>query len=217
MTEKAYTVEQIKEMTDPKNVTLGSGTISLSCSKLKARAAFGISVLLTVPFCVDMIGLSFFEKWNPARLALDLLLLAASALFTAFLRCDRYSWRTTGRELTITRKNKPAIVIFYNRVSEITYRHSRFGGLTVTVRTFDGDRDFVLAHTKKFENTPFYIAELVVNYLKCGHSVEDFLWDRINRRQYNMSVEEAFRVIVAEERAKEEENRRARASFFDIT
>lgn len=217
------------EIPHPEKVFLGSGTLNLACSKKKAVITVVITAFIFgffAGYIVKLARLMFRGNETAADfffILLMIMLLVCGTILSVLRSGEKYSWSATGREFTVSRKNRGATIIFYKEVVTIDYEPLKFlyffpHGYTVIVRTTRDEYEFkyVFPGTKTsqpFENTPFGKLSQIVDDLR-AQGLDKALREKENLFYDPPSIEDAFRNIIAEEKAKEIENQNDRNFFF---
>ena len=135
---------------------------------------------------------------------------------------EKYSWSATGREFTVSRKNRGASIIFYKEVVVIDYEPLKFlhffpHGYTVFVRTTRDEYEFKYVFpgaktSQPFEDTPFGKLSQIVDDLR-AQGLDKALREREIPSFNKPSIEDAFRDIIAGEIANEAEKQNSRYRF----
>ena len=208
----------------PEKVFLGSGTLHLACSKKKTV----ITVVITA-FIFGFLGGAFAKlikpmlrgnenAWEFAPFLVMTIIVVCGTILATLRGGEKYSWSATGREFTVSRKNRGATIIFYKEVVVVDYEPLKFlhffpQGYTVFVRTTRGEYEFkyVFPGTKTsqpFEDTPFGKLSQIVDDLR-AQGLDKALREKENPFYDPPSIEDAFRNIIAEQNAREieKENR----------
>lgn len=217
------------EIPHPEKVFLGSGTLNLACSKKKTVITVVITAFIFgffAGYIVKLARLMFRGNETAAEfffILLMIMLLVCGTILSVLRSGEKYSWSATGREFTVSRKNRGATIIFYKEVVTIDYEPLKFlyffpHGYTVIVRTTRDEYEFkyVFPGTKTsqpFEDTPFGKLSKIVDDLR-AQGLDKALRERENPFYDPPSIEDAFRNIIAEEKAKEIESQNDRNFFF---
>ena len=217
------------EIPHPEKVFIGSGTLNLACSKKKTVITVVITAFIFGFFAGNMV--KYIRQMINGNDNAEGLIYACFAgivficgtIISVLRAGEKYSWSATGREFTVSRKNRGASIIFYKEVVTIDYEPLKFlyffpHGYTVIVRTTRDEYEFkyVFPGTKTsqpFENTPFGKLSKIVDDLR-AQGLDKALRERENPFYDPPSIEDAFRNIIAEEKAKEIENQNDRNFFF---
>lgn len=205
----------------PEKVFLGSGELNLACSLKKTIIVLVISAFV-VAFLISRL-FHYAPIWfkddsrSAARLvpgsACGIIMLCSTIL--EFLRHgEKYKWLATGREFTITRKNKPSIILFYKEIVLVDYEPLKFlgyinQGYLVRVRTVRDEYEFKYAFplkkaSKRFEDTPFGLLARMVGDLR-SMGLDEALRDNGIKDYDKPTIEEAFTKIVSAQSARERE------------
>ena len=205
----------------PEKVFLGSGELNLACSLKKT-----IIVLVISAFVVAFLASRLFhyapiwfneESRSAARLILGYvcgIIMICSPILEFLRHGEKYKWHATGREFTISRKNKPSIILFYKEVVLVDYEPLKFlgfinQGYLVRVRTVRDEYEFKYAFplkksSKRFEDTPFGLLSRVVGDLR-SMGLDDALRSNGIKDFDKPTLEDAFRNIIGEQLTRERE------------
>ena len=213
----------------PEKIFLGSGTLHLACSKKKTV----ITVVITA-FIFGFFAGAFAKlikpmlrgnenAWEFAPVLVMAILLTCGTILGTLRGGEKYQWSATGREFTVSRKNRGATIIFYKEVVVIDYEPLKFlhffpHGYTVFVRTVRDEYEFKYVFpgaktSQRFEDTPFGRLSQIVDDLR-AQGLDKALRERENPFYDPPSIEDAFRNIIAEQKAKEIEKENDRNFFF---
>lgn len=213
----------------PEKIFLGSGTLHLACSKKKTV----ITVVITA-FIFGFFAGAFAKlikpmlrgnenAWEFAPVLVMAIILTCGTILGTLRGGEKYQWSATGREFTVSRKNRGATIIFYKEVVVIDYEPLKFlhffpHGYTVFVRTVRDEYEFKYVFpgaktSQRFEDTPFGKLAQIVDDLR-AQGLDKALRERENPFYDPPSIEDAFRNIIAEQKAKEIEKENDRNFFF---
>lgn len=216
------------EIPHPEKVFLGSGTLHLACSKKKTVITVVITAFIFGFFAGNL--LKYIRQLIDGREEAEAMIYicAAGILFIcgtilSILRGgEKYRWSATGREFTVSRKNRGATIIFYKEVIVVNYEPLLFlhfikQGYIVTVQTTRGDYEFKYVFpgaktSQPFEDTPFGKLSQIVDDLR-SMSLDESLREREIPSFDKPSIEDAFRDIIGYQKAKEIENSNTRFRF----
>ena len=212
----------------PEKIFLGSGTLHLACSKKKTV----ITVVITA-FIFGFFAGAFAKlikpmlrgnenAWEFAPVLVMAILLTCGTILGTLRGGEKYQWSATGREFTVSRKNRGATIIFYKEVVVIDYEPLKFlhffpHGYTVFVRTVRDEYEFKYVFpgaktSQRFEDTPFGKLSQIVDDLR-AQGLDKALREREIPSFDNPSIEDAFRDIIAGEIANEAEKQNSRYRF----
>lgn len=216
------------EIPHPEKVNLGSGTLHLACSKKKTVITVVITAFIFGFFAGNIV--KALRDWVQGNEDAENLIFACFAgiificgtILSILRGGEKYRWSATGREFTVSRKNCGASIIFYKEVVVIDYEPLKFlhffpHGYTVFVRTTRDEYEFKYVFpgaktSQPFEDTPFGKLSQIVDDLR-AQGLDKALRERENPFYDPPSIEDAFRNIIAEEKAKEIENQN-RSNFI---
>ncbi|MGN0641026.1 MAG: hypothetical protein ACI4JT_08740 [Oscillospiraceae bacterium] len=208
----------------PEKVYLGSGTLHLACSKKKTVITVVITAFIFgffAGYLVKLARLIFRGNETAADffvILLMIMLLVCGTILSVLRGGEKYQWHATGREFTVSRKNRGATIIFYKEVVTIDYEPLKFlhffpHGYTVFVRTVRDEYEFKYVFpgaktSQPFEDTPFGKLSKIVDDLR-AQGLDKALREKENPFYDPPSIEDAFRNIIAEQKAREfeKENR----------
>lgn len=212
------------EIPHPEKVNLGSGTLHLACSKKKTVITVVITAFIFGFFAgafVKLLKPMLFGNetaWELAPVLVMAILLTCGTILGKLRGGEKYKWSATGREFTVSRQNRGTTILFYKEIIVVNYEPLLFlhfikQGYIVTVQTTRGDYEFkyVFPGTKtsqNFEDTPFGKLSQIVDDLR-AQGLDKALRERENPFYDPPSIEDAFRNIIAEQKAREfeKENR----------
>ena len=211
-------------------VFLGSGTLNLACSKKKTVITVVITAFIFGFFAGNMV--KFIRQMLNGNDDAEGLVYACFAgifficgtILSVLRGGEKYSWSATGREFTISRKNRGATIIFYKEVVVIDYEPLKFlhffpHGYTVFVRTTRDEYEFKYVFpgaktSQPFEDTPFGKLSPIVADLR-AQGLDKALREREIPSFDKPSIEDAFRDIIAAQKAKEIEKENDRNRYPD--
>lgn len=214
----------------PEKVHLGSGTLHLACSKKKTVITVVITAFIFGFFAGNMV--KFLRQMFNGNDNAEGMIYACFAgivficgtIISVLRAGEKYSWSATGREFTVSRKNRGASIIFYKEVVVIDYEPLKFlhffpHGYTVFVRTTRDEYEFKYVFpgaktSQPFEDTPFGKLSQIVDDLR-AQGLDKALREREIPSFDNPSIEDAFRDIIGYQKAKEIEKQNDRYRFFD--
>ena len=214
----------------PEKVFLGSGTLNLACSKKKTVITVVITAFIFGFFAGNMV--KFIRQMLNGNDDAEGLVYACFAgisficgtILSVLRGGEKYSWSATGREFTISRKNRGATIIFYKEVVVIDYEPLKFlhffpHGYTVIVRTVRDDYEFKYVFpraktSQRFEDTPFGKLSQIVDDLR-AQGLDKALREREIPSFDKPSIEDTFRDIIAAQKAKEIEKENDRNRYPD--
>lgn len=214
----------------PEKVFLGSGTLHLACSKKKTVITVVITAFIFGFFAGNMVkyirqminGNENAEGFVYACFAG--IIFVCGTIISVLRAGEKYSWSATGREFTVSRKNRGASIIFYKEVVVIDYEPLKFlhffpHGYTIFVRTTRDEYEFKYVFpgaktSQPFEDTPFGKLSQIVDDLR-AQGLDKALREREIPSFDNPSIEDAFRDIIGYQKAKEIEKQNDRYRFFD--
>ena len=224
-----FTNPENADIPHPEKVFMGSGELHLACSKKKTV----ITVVITA-FIFGFFAGAFAKlikpmlrgnenAWEFAPVLVMAILLTCGTILGTLRGGEKYQWSATGREFTVSRKNRGATIIFYKEVVVIDYEPLKFlhffpHGYTVFVRTVRDEYEFKYVFpgaktSQRFEDTPFGKLAQIVDDLR-AQGLDKALRERENPFYDPPSIEDAFRNIIAEQKAKEIEKENDRNFFF---
>ena len=208
----------------PEKVFLGSGTLHLACSKKKTVITVVITAFIFGFFAGNLVKLArlMFRGNETAAdfffILFMIMFLVCGTIISVLRSGEKYQWSATGREFTVSRKNHGASIIFYKEVVVIDYEPLKFlhffpHGYTVFVRTVRDEYEFKYVFpgaktSQRFEDTPFGRLSKIVDDLR-AQGLDKALREKEIAPFDKPSIEDAFRNIIAEQKAREfeKENR----------
>lgn len=213
----------------PEKVFMGSGELHLTCSKKKTVITVVITAFIFGFFAGAFVKLLkpmlFGNKtaWELAPVLVMAILLTCGTILGKLRSGEKYQWHATGREFTVSRKNRGATIIFYKEVVVIDYEPLKFlhffpHGYTVFVRTTRDEYEFKYVFpgaktSQRFEDTPFGKLSQIVDDLR-AQGLDKALREREIPTFDKPSIEDAFRDIMGYQKAKEIEKENDKNFFF---
>jgi len=216
-----FTHPENNNVPHPEKVFVGSGELNLACSLRKTIIVLVITAVIFTFLASRLFHYAPIWFNMEARSTLKLLPYCAFGIITicstilgVLRHGEKYKWYATGRDFTISRKNKPSTIIFYKEVVLVDYEPLKFlyffnQGYLVRVRTTRDEYEFKYAFTggkgsKRFEDTPFgLLARMVENLRVMG--LDDALRDNGVKDYNKPSIEDVFSDIVGEQLVRERE------------
>lgn len=219
------------EIPSPEKVFLGSGELRLACSKKKTVITVVITAFIFGFFAGNLVRLArLMFRGNETATEFFFILfmtmfLVCGAILGVLKGGDKYRWNATGREFTVSRKNRGATIIFYKEVVVIDYEELKFlrffpQGYTVYVRTTRDEYEFKYVfpgagRTQPFEDTPFGKLSTLVDDLR-KEGLDKALREKTGPFYNPPSIEDAFRDIIAGEKARELEKENRNNDIFPL-
>lgn len=205
----------------PEKIFLGSGELNLACSRRKTIIVLVILAVVFTFFTSRLFHVApiWFNMRSKSLIKLIptcamVIISICSAILNIVRHGDKYKWYATGRDFTISRKNKPSTIIFYKEVVSVDYEPLKFlyffnQGYRVRVQTTRDEYEFKYAFpkgkgSKRFEDTPFGLLARTVDSLRTM-GLDDAMRDNELRDYDKRSIEDVFSEIVGEQLIRERE------------
>ena len=216
-----FTHPENNDIPHPEKIFVGSGELNLACSLKKTIIVLVITAVIFTFLASRLFHYAPIWFNMESRSTVKLvpfcafgIIVICRTILEVLRHGEKYKWYATGRDFTISRKNKPSTIIFYKEVVLVDYEPLKFlhffnQGYLVRVRTTRDEYEFKYAvpkgkDSKRFEDTPFgLLARMVENLRVMG--LDDALRDNGVKDYNKPSIEDVFSDIVGEQLRRERE------------